>query len=290
MPRLRNTLQEPSCEWRALKSALGRQEYGLAAPMAHLVLLAAGGARLESPAVLPEFDGPRLLWLPPGIGGGLHLAAGARGQHLRLSAPALMRALPAGHMNQRLREVLRHPQLPPLDEPDLARIAGLMETIGAEGYTPAPGSEIVSNSLIAVILVRLWRLVQSSRDAAGVSVPRSIMERFLLLETQHRRAHWTVGDYARAIGISRERLASAVTRAAGLSPQQFLHRELMNEARGLLLHSGLQVTEIAYRLGFQDPAYFNRFFSRLEGMAPARFRRAARDRLPRETDSFAAWP
>ena len=69
----------------------------------------------------------------------------------------------------------------------------------------------------------------------------------------------------------------------------WLHDALHSEAVELLTHSGLPVSQVGFRLGFADPAYFNRFFSRMQGEPPSRFRRRV---APREepAHSYAAWP
>jgi AraC family transcriptional activator of pobA len=50
----------------------------------------------------------------------------------------------------------------------------------------------------------------------------------------------------------------------------------MVEAKRLLLYTGMTVAEVGYDLGFEDPAYFTRFFAEREGRAPSAFRAAAR--------------
>ena len=46
------------------------------------------------------------------------------------------------------------------------------------------------------------------------------------------------------------------------------------EARRLLLYSQLSVTEVAYAVGFEDAAYFSRFFTRHVGQPPRAYRAA----------------
>ena len=46
------------------------------------------------------------------------------------------------------------------------------------------------------------------------------------------------------------------------------------EAKRNLLYTGMTVAEIAWSVGFADPAYFNRFFSRRTGGSPGAFRAA----------------
>ncbi|MCY1416058.1 HTH-type transcriptional activator RhaR [compost metagenome] len=53
----------------------------------------------------------------------------------------------------------------------------------------------------------------------------------------------------------------------------------MQEARRLLLFTSSSVNEIGYQLGFKDPAYFTRFFSREAGMTPSEYRSREGERL-----------
>lgn len=48
---------------------------------------------------------------------------------------------------------------------------------------------------------------------------------------------------------------------------------MLLEARRLLAYSDLEITAIRYVLGFKDPAYFTRFFTRGQGIPPSVFRR-----------------
>jgi AraC family transcriptional activator of pobA len=51
------------------------------------------------------------------------------------------------------------------------------------------------------------------------------------------------------------------------------HRLLM-EAQRLLIYTSASAVQIAAELGFQDPAYFSRFFKRHTGLTPLAFRQA----------------
>ncbi|WP_306301492.1 helix-turn-helix domain-containing protein [Verrucomicrobium spinosum] len=63
---------------------------------------------------------------------------------------------------------------------------------------------------------------------------------------------------------------------AGTAGELIHARELL-EARRLLMHTELSVSEIAYRLGYKDPSYFARVFRKSTGQAPADFRAAIRE-------------
>ena len=51
-----------------------------------------------------------------------------------------------------------------------------------------------------------------------------------------------------------------------------VHTRVLLEAKRELVYTSAAVSEIAYALGFDDPAYFTRFFSKRTGMAPRTFR------------------
>ena len=46
------------------------------------------------------------------------------------------------------------------------------------------------------------------------------------------------------------------------------------DLRRLLRFSAVPVSEISYQLGFSDPAYFSRFFTRRAGMPPSQYRQS----------------
>lgn len=46
----------------------------------------------------------------------------------------------------------------------------------------------------------------------------------------------------------------------------------MQAARRLLLLTAMSVQEVAFELGYQDPAYFARFFKKSEGETASNFR------------------
>lgn len=68
-------------------------------------------------------------------------------------------------------------------------------------------------------------------------------------------------------------------RFANRPPKRLIFDRQLREAKRLLLFSDNAVNEIAWQLGFKDPAYFARFFNRLAGCSPSQFRQ-------REVPSF----
>lgn len=65
------------------------------------------------------------------------------------------------------------------------------------------------------------------------------------------------------------------------SASVLVRERLTLEAKRLLAHSELTAAEIAFRLGFEDPAYFARFFRREAGVPPTTFRASRAGRRTR---------
>jgi AraC family transcriptional activator of pobA len=86
------------------------------------------------------------------------------------------------------------------------------------------------------------------------------------------RSSQTVAAYAMALHVSESRLRTACIALTGQSPVQLVHARILLEAKRRLHYTDAPVSEIAYALGFDDAAYFTRFFSRRAGLSPRAFR------------------
>jgi AraC-like DNA-binding protein len=61
----------------------------------------------------------------------------------------------------------------------------------------------------------------------------------------------------------------------GKSTTTHITERIVSEAKALQQHTGWNIADIAYALGFEYPTYFNNFFKRLTGTNPTSFRRIA---------------
>jgi AraC family transcriptional activator of pobA len=96
---------------------------------------------------------------------------------------------------------------------------------------------------------------------------------------QHYLQHWSVADYAAALNVTPSKLNRLSKALAGRSAFEITQERLLLEARRRLVYIAAPVQLLAYELGFEDPAYFNRFFKKRTGMTPARFRREQHEKL-----------
>ena len=256
---------------------------------ARAFVLASGQGTVRLGNTASSIQAPCIIWLPSGVAGGVRLEAGSRGTMMTVSDSALGRVVPASSIAGPLQQAIGRPLLGLPIEPGAARAAIRdLEDIGREALEELPGMREAIMSRLCLVLIAFWRL--GGVAAQPQSSPRLLVQGFVQLVERHARAQWRVSDYAQALGISTDRLSTAIRRATGQSPLELVHRRLLEDGQTLLDRSALQVSEIADALGFRDAGYFNRFFSRRMGISPGRYRQRALALRADRNGSYAAWP
>jgi AraC family transcriptional activator of pobA len=138
----------------------------------------------------------------------------------------------------------------------------------------APGRALALEGLLEVILANVLRLSHTLAESADATAGRhrQLVARFReLIESEFRKDN-SLADYASALNVSESRLRNACLSVSEQSPMQMVHARILLEAKRQLSYTSVSVSEIAYALGFDDPAYFTRFFSQRTGMSPRAFR------------------
>jgi len=83
----------------------------------------------------------------------------------------------------------------------------------------------------------------------------------------------TVQEVAEHLGTSPRYLTDMLRSLTGQNTQQHIHERLIEHAKTILGTTRLNVSEIAYQLGFEHPQSFNRLFKRATRLTPATFRK-----------------
>jgi AraC-like DNA-binding protein len=73
------------------------------------------------------------------------------------------------------------------------------------------------------------------------------------------------------MSMGRTKFYSRVKDITGLSPNKYLMRERMRKAAKLLAEGELNVSEVSYRIGIQDPSYFKKCFKMQYGVVPSKY-------------------
>ncbi len=152
-------------------------------------------------------------------------------------------------------------------------IRDVMGQVWGEFSGRASARALVLRGLSATLLGLVARALEAQHQPVPALPPTSsLMQRLDALIEAHFAEHWQVADYARALAVSPTHLSRVARAATGVSAQRLIEARLMREARRHLAYTHLGVATIAYTLGYADPAYFTRAFTRDAGVSPRCFR------------------
>lgn len=171
--------------------------------------------------------------------------------------------------------------LPPLIHipPDNALSLGLgttLQSLANETGERAPGSRIVINRLAEILFIQMIRGFVASESNSAPGWLRALGDRQIgaTLRMMHERTehHWTVGELARAVGLSRSAFARRFGELVGESPIEYLSYWRMYKAGELLRGSDLRLSEIAHAVGYDSEAALCHAFKRVLGVTTGQYR------------------
>lgn len=81
-----------------------------------------------------------------------------------------------------------------------------------------------------------------------------------------------LNDVAQHLGISQDTVSDILKRYCNKSFRQYLNHIRMEEAKRLLKESNLQISEIAFKVGYNNIQHFNRVFKEFTEESPKNFR------------------
>lgn len=239
-----------------------------------LLWLCQGQATVSLDTRQQQVVGPSVLVIPPGTVHGFRFAPESDGRVLTFNARALVEG-DATTSGDALSALFACPKVLRLDGHDDADRAGvLFDELLAEFESPGGAATPVALWLARALV---WRLAQVARRHAevaerGKARHNGLYTRFVVLMEAHYLAHWPVARYAERLGLSVERLNRLTRAETGHNALALVQERLTREACRRLMYIAAPVGRIGAELGFDDPAYFCRFFKRRTGVSPRRFR------------------
>ncbi|MGF6856416.1 helix-turn-helix domain-containing protein [Paraburkholderia sp. CI3] len=174
--------------------------------------------------------------------------------------------------------VLQRPALipvrPSVGERTLMPLFGLLEQ---EFRGSARGHIAAGMSLMIALFVQVARLTDAASSAGATVNDRRAaqIKRLRELIATHVREHLPIDFYAEKLGVTAAQLGRICREELGHSPLSLVNDQLIREAQRDLVYSGSSIKQIAHALGFEDAAYFSRYFRKLTGVTPKEFQAAA---------------
>jgi DNA-binding response OmpR family regulator len=158
------------------------------------------------------------------------------------------------------------------------RIKGLK--LGADAYLTKPFNQ-------EELLVRLQKLLElRSHLQEKYTIPGALSDEPLtnledafiqkmraLIEARLEDVTLNVKDLEGAANLSNMQLNRKLKALTGKTPSSFIRLVRLQKARVLLTTTNLNISQVAYEVGFKDPAYFTRTFSKAFGISPSDFRK-----------------
>lgn len=212
--------------------------------------------------------------VPPGVPHGFRFSEDVQGSVLTILAEKAAEAL---RIEPGLESAFERPRLFHLADAESARpVAAALSIIAAELAERRPGRDVLILAQLASALLLLGRRLDAEPAAPGA---RPALERkaaeFRSLVNHHFRSERAVGFYARRLHVSETHLNRVCRAVLDRSALAVIHDRLLAEASRDLAFTTMSVQEIAHSLGFEDAAYFSRFFAKGTGLSPRAFRRAS---------------
>lgn len=99
-----------------------------------------------------------------------------------------------------------------------------------------------------------------------------LVKRFFQLLEENYHKNISINEYASMLAITPNHLTQAVKQLTGKTSNEIIQEKQILEIKRLLVHTNMGVSEIANYLNFADQSYFTKFFKRITGVTPLRFR------------------
>jgi AraC-like DNA-binding protein len=166
-----------------------------------------------------------------------------------------------------------HQPLLLLPEAELASLLSIIQRMQQEHTQQQLMKDDVIRAYLDIMLILLMRIYEAQhkdKQVPAVLLPQ--LKKLMNLVDQHYQEHQPVSFYADQLHTTPKQLNDSCKRATGKTTSELIQERVLLEARRLLVHSDLSVTQVAAALGYFDNAYFFRFFKKHTGQTPEQFR------------------
>ena len=152
--------------------------------------------------------------------------------------------------------------------PQLALMSDLLAEVSAgTGTFRAQAAVGLAHALMALIAEEAQAPARTTRPPS-----RTRLAALDQLIGHHLADGWTAASYAAALSITTGHLSRLCRGASGMGASTYIEHAAMAEACRLLAFTQIPVSEIGYRLGYDDPSYFSKRFRKVRKQAPSEYR------------------
>lgn len=230
-----------------------------------LLFLTKGSGRAEIDGTAQTIPADSFVNIPRGVVHGYEFAPETRGWVVTLTSDLLDHCI---HESEGVRAPLERPMVLPLS----SELRGLAEHLFCEYHEQSFARAQVLRSLAGALMALAARSIFAADSANQSLAGNPLFSRFEEMIERDFRTRRPLADYARDLAISPTHLNRITHQSAGQAASQLINERMLREARRMLIYTNLTAAQIAYELGFSDPAHFSRVFAKGTGMPPKLFR------------------
>lgn len=242
-----------------------------------LLYLTQGTVKARFNNVNHTLRAPCLLLVPARTVHGFHFSTDVQGPVVTATQKPL-ESLVQVSMPELL-NLIRTPLALQLDEdtPHTDALMPLFQALEREYRTHALGQVAAGMSLLTVLLIQIARLHRPTQSAVPSITSRKAaqVERFKLMVDNRFRTRLTVEGCSHEMGITAGQLTRLCREVLGVSSLDVINARLIHEAQRDLVYTTITIKQLAASLGFDDEAYFSRFFKKHTQLTPREFRVSA---------------
>ncbi|MCB1350940.1 MAG: helix-turn-helix domain-containing protein [Maritimibacter sp.] len=234
-----------------------------------VLMIARGGGRARFDGDSRHLSNGLVANVPAGAVHGFSFTPGTEGWVVTIPAEVLDEGLAEG---EGLRPLLARPAVIDGTEDMLATIKAIFAAYDGRAFARA--HELRARVALLAGLVARGIAAQAPKEG-GAPTETALQRRFEALVDAHYAEHLRVATYADRLGVTPTHLTRVMRTATGQPATAAIQDRIIREARRNLAYSNLSVSQIAYGLGYEDPAHFSRVFRRATGLSPSAFRKKA---------------
>lgn len=154
---------------------------------------------------------------------------------------------------------------------DILPIQNLVENLVWSLLNRQPHADHINQLTMGLLFAQLVRVTERIEGNAGESEQMFLMQVLRYIEENYRDA--SLSEFAKMQNASISSVSKKIKRAANRTFKELLQEKRLKQAAHLLQDTRMSVTDIIYRVGYDNTSYFHRIFLKEYGMSPWRYRK-----------------
>lgn len=139
-------------------------------------------------------------------------------------------------------------------------------------------AQIENNEEVLYLLLKILVLKYTKYEKSVIKIDTKInrkyeiVSKYKVLVNQHFCEFKLPKDYSRLLNITANYLNSVCKHITGNSAREIINHRIIVEAQRYLMHTDLNINEIAFELGFIDKSHFSKYFKNHTKTSPLTYR------------------